>query len=80
MWLFAGAAAAAVGRLLRPGRPQSWWGEALMAPVVSVLAGLLATLLDFGGWREPDWRAGLFSFLAAFAALGIVRLIRLTSA
>jgi hypothetical protein len=46
--------------------------------LVSILAGLMlgvaATALDFGGWNEPDWRAGLFVFLGAMAAAGAFRL------
>jgi hypothetical protein len=36
--------------------------------------GVTATALDFGGWNEPDWRAGLFVFLGALAAAGAIRL------
>lgn len=41
--------------------------------VTAIAMGLLATYLDFGGWKEPDWRAGLFCFLGAFAAIGFYR-------
>ena len=67
-----------MARLFRPGRRGKWWPEALLAPVLAVAAGLAATALDFGGWSEPDWRAGLFAFLAALAGIGLFRAVRLS--
>ncbi|HUP47804.1 MAG TPA: hypothetical protein VNA04_03340 [Thermoanaerobaculia bacterium] len=72
-WLLAGAGALAAARLIRTGRPPSWWIEGVVAAAAALLAGLGATALDFGGWQEPDWRAGSFAFLTAFAAIGIWR-------
>jgi len=31
--------------------------------------------MDFGGWNEPDWRAGVFVFCCAAAAIAVVRLV-----
>ena len=76
MWFTAGAGAFALFRLIRSAR-LGWLPEALVALVAAGAAGLAATALDFGGWKEPDWRAGVFSFAVAAAAIGAQRLIRL---
>ena len=52
-------------------------GELVAAIVIAFLLGVAATALDFGGWRELDWRAGLLAFLGAAAAVGIFRLLTL---
>jgi hypothetical protein len=75
--MVAGGAAWIIARIVPHGR--SPVPEAIAAFVVANLAGLAATALDFGGWNEPDWRAGLFVFLSVAAALAIVRLIRLSA-
>lgn len=77
LWLACGLAAFVVARLIRAGRGRRWLGEMLLAVGASALLGLGATAFDFGGWREPDWRAGLFAFCGAFAMLGLLRAIRL---
>ena len=77
MWVVAGIGAFAVARLIRAGRPHRWLIEAALALIVALAAGLAATALDFGGWEEPDWRAGTFAFAAAFAATGLARAIGL---
>jgi hypothetical protein len=41
--------------------------------------GVLATALDFGGWNEIDWRAALLAAIAAFGAIGVMRLVRMRS-
>ena len=76
MWVVAGIGAFAVARLIRAGRHR-WLIEAALALIVALAAGLAATALDFGGWEEPDWRAGTFAFAAAFAATGLARAIGL---
>ena len=76
MWLVAGAGAFALARLIRAARP-SWPTEAAVAVLAAVAAGLVATALDFGGWKEPDWRAAAFSLCVSAAAIGAGRLIRL---
>lgn len=47
--------------------------EIVVAVSASTASGLLATALDFGGWNEPDWRAAVFAFFAAFAAVAVLR-------
>ena len=75
-WLLSGVLAFALGRAIAVARP-SYRSELLLVLIVAFAAGLTATALDFGGWAEPDWRAGLFAFLCAFGATGIFRLSRL---
>ena len=80
VWILAGAGAAAIARLVRAGRTTGFLIEALVSVIAGVAAGLAATALDFGGWREPDWRAGTFCLLVAIAAIGLFRLVRMTLA
>src|ERR1044072_1797220 len=75
LWLVAGSTAcllAGVFRKLRQRLP----GEFLVALVSALLLGAVATALDFGGWRELDWRAGLFVLFGSFSAVGFYRTIR----
>ena len=75
LWLVAGAAAFAFARIVPYRRPAGRWGELAAGLVAAIAFGLAATYLDFGGWQEPDWRAGLFALFGAFAAIGVKRLI-----
>ena len=61
------------------GKPLGRAVETIAALTAAVAAGLAATALDFGGWKELDWRAALFAGLSALAVLGIVRAIRIKS-
>jgi hypothetical protein len=74
LWLVAGVVTVLLARIVPLARPRNPLAEILAAGVASLMAGLAATALDFGGWREPDWRAGLFACFAASAAVGFVRL------
>ena len=78
VWMVAGGAAWILARFVPPGRLPGV--EAIAAFVAASLAGLGATALDFGGWNEPDWRAALFVFFWAAAALGLVRVFSLRAA
>jgi uncharacterized membrane protein YeaQ/YmgE (transglycosylase-associated protein family) len=77
MWIVTGAGAALLARLVDAGRPPGWFLEVVLGIVAACAAGLAATALDFGGWREPDWRAALFTFFTAAAAVGLFRLTRI---
>ena len=77
LWM---ACAAAVFLLIRRvpfGRPPNWIAELLAVILSALVLGALATSLDFGGWNEADWRAGLFVLFGCAAIAGAVRLLRL---
>jgi hypothetical protein len=75
-WLAAGLVAFVLSRVISLGRDPRWKSELAVAAVTALLLGVLATALDFGGWQELEWRAGLFAFLGAAAAGGALRLVR----
>jgi hypothetical protein len=77
VWMLDGGAAFLIARFIPAGETPK--AEAVAAFVVANLAGFGATALDFGGWKEPDWRAGVFVFLCVAAALAMVRLVRLSA-
>jgi hypothetical protein len=72
LWLVAGSTACIVARFIRKLR-QHWAVELVVALLVSLILGAVATTLDFGGWRELDWRAGVFVLLGSFSAIGFWR-------
>jgi hypothetical protein len=74
MWCVAGIAAAATARLAAPGRQRGWLFEGFAAIATALAFGLAATALDFGGWKEPDWRAGVFALAGAALAVALVRI------
>lgn len=74
LWTAAGLAAFALARLLPPARPRGWILELLIALAAALLFGLAATALDFGGWQELEWRAGVFAFFGALVLVGLFRL------
>jgi len=73
LWSVEALAAFGIARLIAPGRGVHWLAEVMVALLIGAVAGLVATYLDFGGWAEADWRAGLFVFFCCLAALGAVR-------
>lgn len=75
LWLASGIVAWLTARIIPPGRGRGWIGELAAAIVAALICGLIATALDFGGWKEIDWRAGLFAFFGGFAAAGVFRLV-----
>ena len=77
LWLAAGAIAFAIARFIPSGRRRGILVELIAALAASAIFGFTATALDFGGLREPDWRAALFALFGALAALGAVRSLRL---
>ena len=76
LWLASGAAAFAIARIVPLGRPPGWLAELLLSVLTALLLGVVATALDFGGWQEADWRAGVFAAVGAFAAIGLWRALR----
>ena len=75
LWLAAGLVAWTTARIVPAGRTARWGGELAAAAIAGLACGIGATALDFGGWREPDWRAVAFAFLGALAAAGLYRLV-----
>jgi hypothetical protein len=73
LWTIAALAAFGIARLIPPGRELHWIAERIIAFLAGAVGGLVATCLDFGGWAEADWRAGLFVFFLSLAALGAAR-------
>lgn len=76
-WLMSGLVAWASARIVPFGRRPRWIAELIVALVTAAVFGLTATAMDFGGWRELDWRAALFAFFGAFAAVGVIRLVNI---
>ena len=74
LWLACGIVASGVARIV-PIRRGTVTGELVTAMIAALLAGLVATALDFGGWKELDWRAGAFVFLISLSALATLRLL-----
>lgn len=75
LWLFCGIGSFLLARVV-PFARRNPWVELAITLVTALALGVLATALDFGGWNEPDWRAGLFAFLGSFAAAGAVRAVQ----
>ena len=75
LWLLCGVVSFGIARLI-PFARRSPWLELAVTVTVALLLGVLATALDFGGWNEPDWRAGLFTFFGSFAAAGSIRVLQ----
>ena len=77
LWMLCAAAVFFTVRYVRFGRPTSWIGELLAVVIGALLIGAIATALDFGGWKEPDWRAALFVLFGSAAVAGAIRFVRL---
>jgi uncharacterized membrane protein YeaQ/YmgE (transglycosylase-associated protein family) len=76
LWLACGVVAVVVARIVPALRHVQLFADAAAGIVAALVAGVLATALDFGGWNEPDWRAGLFALMTALASLGGLRVLR----
>lgn len=74
LWTAGGVLALVAARLIPHARPDGFVVEALVAIIGAISLGLVATWLDFGGWREMDWRAAVFAACGAMALVGLVRL------
>ena len=79
LWMLCAAAVFFAIRSVPFGRPIGWIGEFTAVVISALIAGAAATALDFGGWKEPDWRAGLFVLFASAAVCGAVRFVRLAN-
>ena len=75
LWAVGAAVVFFSARRVPAGRPERWAWELTATLASAMILGVIATLLDFGGWNEPDWRAGLFVLLGSAAAIGLMRLV-----
>ncbi|HEX2122652.1 MAG TPA: hypothetical protein VHL59_13515 [Thermoanaerobaculia bacterium] len=76
LWLGCGFASFVIARIVPLSRRPRWAAELVAALFTALCLGAVATALDFGGWSEPDWRAGLFAFFGSFAVIGAVRALQ----
>jgi hypothetical protein len=74
LWFVASIAAFVLARMAPWRRRRGWAGELFVSILAGLALGVTATALDFGGWNEPDWRAGLFVLFGALAAAAAFRL------
>jgi hypothetical protein len=74
LWVISSVAALVLARMAPWRRRRRCFGEIFVSLLAGLALGAVATALDFGGWNEPDWRAGVFVFLGAAAAIGTLRL------
>ncbi len=74
LWLAAAGIAVLAARLIPFLKLRLRWELAGLIPYTFIL-GAIANALDFGGWREPDWRAGVFVLIGSFALIGLQRLL-----
>ena len=79
LWMLCAAAVFFAIRTVPFGRPIGWIGELAAVIISAFIAGAAATALDFGGWKEPDWRAGLFVLFGSAAIAGAARVFRLAT-
>ena len=79
IWTVAGLLAFAIGRILKSGGALTWPAEVVIATGAAMGFGLIATAFDFGGWREVEWRAGLFALAGSSLVLALARATRLVA-
>jgi hypothetical protein len=77
LWFLVAILAFSVARIIPFGRPRRFLIELLLAAGGAFVIGVTATALDFGGWREPDWRAAIFVLFGDLAVLAVSRLTAL---
>jgi uncharacterized membrane protein YeaQ/YmgE (transglycosylase-associated protein family) len=80
LWVASALSAFVVARIVPVGRRHDYLGELIVAIVAALAFGVLASALDFGGWREPEWRAALFALLGALAAVAAYRALQVRNA
>ena len=77
LWVTSALSIFVVARIVPSGRTRSYLIELIVAIAAAVVLGVAATALDFGGWRDPDWRAFAFVLFGTAAATALVRVVRL---
>jgi uncharacterized protein YgfB (UPF0149 family) len=78
LWVTSALSVFLVARIVPPGRASNYLIELAVAVTAALAFGVLATALDFGGWRDTDWRALVFVLLGTAAATGAQRALRLS--
>ncbi len=76
-WLASALSIFLIARIIPAGRRHNYLIELIVTMVSALLCGIAATALDFGGWREADWRAILFVVLGSAAVIGTERAVLL---
>jgi len=76
-WLASALSVFLVARIVPAGRGQNYLVELAACVAAAGACGLAATALDFGGWRESDWRAILFVLLGTTFVIGAKRAVHL---
>ncbi len=77
LWATSALSVFLVARIVPAGRAPNYLTEFGIALAAALAFGVLATALDFGGWRDTDWRALVFVLLGTAAATGAQRALRL---
>ena len=77
LWVASALSIFLIARIVPPGRPRNYLTELIVAIGAALVLGVIATALDFGGWRDTDWRAILFVLLGTAAVTGGQRALRL---
>jgi hypothetical protein len=77
LWLACAAVVFFAARSVPYARPASWLTELAVTIISAIVLGCAATALDFGGWKELDWRAGLFVFFGTATFASAHRLVRI---
>jgi len=77
LWVTSALSVFLVARIVPPGRNKNYLIELLVVVAAAGVFGLTATALDFGGWRDTDWRAVVFVLLGTAAATGAQRALHL---
>jgi hypothetical protein len=76
-WLASALSVFLVARIVPAGRNKNYLIELALTLAAAAACGLAATALDFGGWRESDWRAIVFVLLGTAFAVGAERAVQL---
>ena len=77
LWVTSALTVFLVARIVPAGRGSNYLIELAIAVAAALAFGVAATALDFGGWRDTDWRALVFVLLGTAAATGAQRALRL---
>ena len=77
LWVTSALVIFGIARIVPPGRSSNYLNELIIAVAAALAFGIAATALDFGGWRDTDWRAVVFVLLGTAMATGALRALHL---